>query len=1676
MQSPSDSKKSNYNKKALWSAVQSLLSRYRKGPKLQPIARTENLPLSFGQERLWVLSQLGGDNTVYNIPFAFWLNGDLNVTALENSLREILQRHEILRTTFPSVHSQPVQVISSEMDLRLLPIGLQNLKKTEQQARIEQITQEQIRQPFDLDQGPLWRFQLLRLTPEHHLLLMTVHHIIYDGYSHSIFTQELSVLYQDFSTGKPSSLKDLPLQYADFARWQRQWLQGEVLRSQIAYWKQQLDGDIPALQLPYETLHNNRRAEHLTYRTTYKGERVSFELSTHLSASLKALSERQGVTLYIILLTAFNLLLYQYTQQKDFLISSTQAGRNLPKVQGLIGFFNQIVPLRTNLSGNPSFVELVDQIHRVVLGAYQYQDLPLQLLAEFHNLADKQLYQVMFAFQNVPTQLLKLSEVTVQAEYLNPGTSNFDLFLSLESIEDETEIIAGYFEYKTELFTAKTIAKMRLNFHDLLRIIVENPDRKLSDFQILKEVNQDQTLVQSLPSAEPFVAPRNPIETQLAQIWAEVLRREKVGIHDNFFHLGGHSLLATQVISRVNTAFSAELPILRLFEHSTIAELAQSIHDYLEDHPGVLQPKIQPVSRQQQLPLSFAQQRLWFLDRLGSSSAYNLPVGLVLRGSVNVPALEQALQEIVNRHETLRTTFATAAGIPYQVIHPQMIVNLPMVDLSESTSEAQMAEVNHLIATETTRPFDLSCDPMLRGLLLNLGQSSVSLPSLKFDGTETHYILLLTIHHIAADGWSMAVLMQELTALYSAFSQGLSSPLPDLPIQYADFAVWQHHYLQGDRLTRQLNYWTTQLADAPQLLQLPTDRPRSPKESFRGDRVSVEINADLTQQLRQLSQAQGTTLYMTLLAAFQMLMYRYSGQTDMVVGSPIANRNRQEIESLIGFFVNTLAMRVDLSGVDGKLPSFLEILAQVKQTAQAAYDHQDLPFEQLVGELQLERSTSIQPLFNIVFVLHNRNLNPQLQFHKLQHHWFDINNKTAKYDLLLQLTETSEGLTGSFEYCTDLFEAETIRRMVGHFHTLLTSVAIDPHQPITKLSILPAAEKHQLLVTWNQTQVNYPKDNCIHELFEEQVQETPDAVAVVFENQQLTYDQLNCRANQLAHYLRNLGVKPEDLVGLCVERSPLMIIAILGILKAGGAYIPLDPTYPQDRLNFMLEDGKVSILLTQLILKEKLPHHQAKPIFLDEIEEEITQNSPENLSKVITGSNLAYVIYTSGSTGKPKGVAIEQFGLYNLAKFQQSIFNLSSKSRILQFTSLSFDVSIWEILMALAAGGSLYLGSKYSLLPGINLIERLRTDKITHINLTPSALSVMPLEDLPALETIIVAGEACTADLVQKWGAKRQFFNAYGPTEITVIATVKQCDPTDPIAPIGQPITNTQTYLLDQELQPVPIGVPGELYIGGVGVARGYLNRSQLTQERFIANPFGEGRLYKTGDLCRYLPDGNLVFLGRIDHQVKIRGFRIELGEIETTLRQHPNVQDVVVVAVSEENQKRLIAYLAPQLTDSKVTELRCYLKQKLPDYMIPSAFISLKQFPKTPSNKIDRKALPAPDIIPSTVPYAPPHSQAEHQIATVWKQVLNRQELSIHDSFFDVGGHSLLVIQVHSLLEPNYPFLKVIDLFSYPTIHGLATYLDQSATNSKKPQQQAPQARGAKRRVSQTARQQKRR
>ena len=1133
---------------------------------------------------------------------------------------------------------------------------------------------------------------------------------------------------------------------------------------------------------------------------------------------------------------------------------------------------------------------------------------------------------------------------------------------------------------------------------------------------------------------ETFVAPRTPVEEVLAGIWAEVLGLDRVGVQDNFFELGGHSLLATQVISRVRDAFSVELSLYSLFEASTITSLGEKIEAARREGLGLQAPPILPRTQNENLPLSFAQQRLWFLDQLvPDAPIYNIPLAYRVTGQLNVAALEQSLGEIVRRHEALRTTFTAVDGQPIQVIAPEIDLRLPVVDLWEIPETERDADVQRLTTQEAQQPFDLTTGPLLRVKLLRLD--------------EAEHVLLLTMHHIISDGWSLNMLMRELTVLYEAFSTGKPASLPELPIQYADFALWQREWLSGAVLDSQLAYWKQQLGGELPVLELPTDRPRLPVQTYRGARQSFELSKDLTDALKALSRREGVTLFMTLLAAFKTLLYRYTGQEDVIVGVPIANRNRAEIEGLIGFFVNTLVLRSNLSGI----PSFRELLGRVREVALGAYAHQDMPFEMLVEELQPERDMSYNPLFQVMFVLQNAPM-PDWEFSGLTLSSLAVDSKTAKFDLSLSLTETEQGLIGVFGYNRDLFDEATIARTVGHLQILLEGVVADPDKRIYELPILTEAERHQLLVEWNDTEADYPQDKCIHQLFEEQVERTPDHVAVVFEDQKLTYRELNAKANQLAHYLQKLGVGPEVLVGICVERSLEMLVGLLGILKAGGAYVPLDLRAPRTRLTFMLEDAKARVLLTQQGLVERFSEYGGHVVCLDTNWDTIKRENVKNPTSGVATNNLVYVIYTSGSTGKPKGVLVEHHSLGTLAAPARSQpYNVKPDSRVLQFAPLSFSTSVPEIFMTLLVGATLYLAKQESLLPGSGLTCLLRNQAITNVKVTPSVLAAMPDEEFPALQTIAVIGENCSAELVTRWATGRQFLNSYGATEASIYGTVAECINEKLNPSIGRPLANTQIYLLDSNLQPVPIGVSGELHIASAGLARGYLNQPNLTVERFIPNPFSNepgARMYKTGDLAYYLPDGNIILLGRIDNQIKIRGFRIELEEIEAVLVQHSTVRKAVVTAREDvPGNKRLVGYVVlNQNQTATIDELPRFLKQKLPDYTVPSAFVFLNALPLNPNGKIDHHVLPAPDQLrpEQLVTFVEPCTPIEKQIADIWTQVLRVEQVSIYDNFFDLGGHSLLATQVISRLRQTFSMeLPLRSLFELPTVAELAKRIE---------------------------------
>ena len=1067
----------------------------------------------------------------------------------------------------------------------------------------------------------------------------------------------------------------------------------------------------------------------------------------------------------------------------------------------------------------------------------------------------------------------------------------------------------------------------------------------------------------------------------------------------------------------------------------------------------------------EELPLSYAQQRLWFLDQLEPNSPfYNISLALHLAGNLQVDVLEKSLQEIIQRHEALRTNFATVEGNPVQVIKPESNWQLTLVNGKDSPKYREEQEIKKWLETHSHQPFDLANDSLIRATLLQL--------------SDTEHFLLICLHHIVSDGWSMGVFIEELTTLYHAYTKGLEPLLPELPIQYADFAIWQREYLQGEIRQNQLNYWQKQLAAAPALLDLPTDYPRPLQQSFQGDRIKCILSPELSQGLNKLSREKGVTLFMTLLTAFQTLLYRYTGQTDILVGTPIANRTRSELAGLIGFFVNTLVLRTDLAGN----PSFSELLKQVRETATDAYDHQDLPFEMLVEALQPERNMSYTPLFQVMFGLDNEPIN-EIALEGIKVTRQPLEFKTAKFDLSLSIQVKEARLTAIWEYNTDLFDKSTIERLSGHFVNLLTGIIANPEQTVSQLPLLTESERNQLLFDWNQTETDYKNELCLHQLFEQQVKQNPQVIAVKLEDEFLTYQELNCKANQLAHYLQSLGVKAESLVGIFVERSLDMIIGILGILKAGGAYIPLDIDYPQERIAYLIEDTQLSILLTQSQLLEQLPAFQGTTICLDQDWSIIAKQSKVSPLVEVDQHNLAYIIYTSGSTGQPKGVMIEHRSVVNYILTTIREYGITSEDQVLQFSSICFDASVEEIFGGLLSGATLVLRTEEMLRSSEDFWQCCQKWQLTVLGI-PTAywhqlaaeLTLDNLRILSNIKVIFIGGEAIQTAKVQQWQTVTghysplpRLFNGYGPTEATIATTFYQfTSPTITNVPIGRPISNTQIYILDACLQPVPVGVAGELHIGGVGLARGYFNRPELTQEKFIPNSFEKdevipptplnkggnepSKLYKTGDLARYLPDGNIEYVGRIDNQVKIRGFRIELGEIEAVLSQNQAVQSSCVI-VREDNpgEKQLVAYIVPKL-GVKLTsgDLRQFLSHKLPGYMVPGAFVMLESFPLTANGKIDRRALKAPSNTSDSDRFIEARNQLELNLVQIWSKVLKIDKISVHDNFFDLGGHSLLApYLITQIKEQLGKEIAVTTIFQNPTIEQLATIIQTDADSS---------------------------
>lgn len=1147
-----------------------------------------------------------------------------------------------------------------------------------------------------------------------------------------------------------------------------------------------------------------------------------------------------------------------------------------------------------------------------------------------------------------------------------------------------------------------------------------------------------------------YQPPRNEIEATLCDTWTQLFGLSRVGIDDSFFDLGGHSLLAARFITQTREKLQVELQLSDLFAAPTIGQLAGVINAYKAQ--GKQPTTIQPAPVQEYYPLSFSQERVWFIQQMDSDNiAYQFQSLLRLKGKLDVAILEQALTQVVERHETFRTTYHVVADKPVQKVNPPFAVTVPIIDLRHLDAAAQETQLQETLRQLFERHFDLACLPLTEWALIRL--------------SDQEQILTHVEHHLVHDGWSYNVFLRDFLEIYRALATGSTPQLPEMPIQFKDYCYWEREWVAGPEGQKQLAYWQKQLAGGPTVLELATDLPRPPVQTFRGRAERLALPVDLSRDLLSFVRHEGITLYTGMLAAFAVLLHRYSGRDDINVGAGMANRRWRESEPLIGMIVNNVVLRNDLSGT----PTFRELLQRTRELVVAGYQNQDVPFDKVVEALQPPRTLSYNPLFQVAFSFHHTHL-PELSLPGLTLELTEaVSNHSSKFDINIIVIPRPEQLVGVghdaaadqiiviWEYNTDLFHTATMNQMIQHYQNLLRAFIANPDLPIDDVALLRAEERQQLLVAWNQTATEYPAA-AIHTLFEEQARQTPTALALKMGDQQMSYAELNQRADQLAAHLLALGVQPEDRVGICLERSLDLIVGILAILKAGGAYVPLDSTYPAERLSFMLDDAQINILLAHSHLLDRLPKSDSTLVCVDQFDWSL-------VGKTVTWptrhpDNLAYIMYTSGSTGQPKGVAVTHRNVVRLVR-NTNYVHLDASERLLQFAPISFDASTFEIWGALLNGAPLTIfpGDAFSLEA---LAQTITQEGITTLWLTAGLFHQM-VEEQPAalaqVRQLLAGGDVLSVSHVQQMlqqPGSRTLINGYGPTECTTFSTcypMTDATQTGHSVSIGRPIANAQTYILDRWLNPTPPGVPGELYIGGDGLARGYLNRPSRTAQQFVPHPFSSqpgSRLYRTGDLARYRQDGTIEFMGRIDTQVKIRGFRIEPGEIETVLAQHPGVQQAVVVARTYgQGDKRLVAYVVADDAAALTPDtLRDYLKSHLPAYMVPAYFVTLPELPLNPNGKVDRKALPDPEQAfahYSNGHYVPPSTPVEVALSDIWSQVLGKEKISIHDNFFDLGGHSLLATRVVARVrETMNTQVSVVDLFEQPTIHDLADTLIQ--------------------------------
>ncbi len=1631
-------------------------------PAAERVERTGELPLSFAQERLWFLEQLQPGTAAYNVPMPVRLRGPVRPAALAAALREVVRRHQVLRVTFGERDGQPVQWVSPPSDLPFPRVDLAALAAAAREAEHERLTVEEVGRPFDLQRGPVTRALLLRLDPDDHVMILTLHHIAADGWSLGILIHELLALYQAAVAGAPSPLPEPVRQYFDFAHWQRGWLQGETLERLLTYWRQALAGLPEVLELPADRPRPPVRS--------FRGSTLDFAFPAAVARDLKAVARATRTTPFMVLLAGFDALLARYSGQEDFAVGSAIANRNRAEHEGLIGFFVNTLVLRGRPAGGLTFRELLGQVRDVTLGAYEHQDLPFERIVEElqpeRNLSHSPLFQVSLTLQNNELPPLVLPGLAVES--LRPGTvtAKFDL---TDALEERDGTLRGSPEYAVDLFDAPTVKRLTENLEALLAAAAAAPETPLAALPLhdpaAHRPNHDQrrpaepARAARRPRQEGYAAPRTPVERALAAIWREVLGVGRVGVHDDFFELGGHSLLTARVASRVRQDLGASLSVRQMFEASTLEALAAAVEAAgggVAASPAAAAPA--GVTRRppgdRDLPLSFPQERLWFLDRLDPGNpAYNIAATVRMVGDLRVGALAATFNEVLRRHEALRTVFVTVEGVPRQRVLPFAAAAVPLIDLAGLPLPAPDREAGRLGQQLADWCFDLTRGPMLMAALVRLE------PAL-------HHCAAV-FHHIASDGWSIGVFFHEVSVLYPAFLEGRPSPLPELPVQYPDYALWQRRAI-ADTLEREVGYWLERLGGEIAPLELPIDRPRPAVQSYRGASLTLTVRPAVAARLTTLSLREGSTLFMTLLAAAKVLFHRLSGQDDILVGAPIAGRRMVETEGLIGFFLNTLVLRTDLAGN----PTFRELLARVRAVTLGAYSHQDIPFEALLARLPQQRDPSRTPLFQVMFNMLNTPDSQAIPLPGLTIEPFAVPELASKFDLTFYVTDLKEeGIHFHLLYNADLFTGERMEELLAQLAFLLEQAAEAPATPIEALSLVTAAARAAL------PDPAAPLDaawvGAIHDLFSARARTAPERTAVADRDGAWSYGELETGSNRLAGRLVAAGVGKGERVAVWVHRSAPVAAAVLGALKAGAAFTMLDPAYPPARLVEILRvatpralvrleaagplpDAVEAWLIETGCRQVDLPRGGAGAVL------ERLAGFPDAPPAVAVGADdVAVIGFTSGSTGTPKGIAGRHGPLTHFLPWQCERFGLSAADRFSLLSGLAHDPLQRDLFTPFYLGATLVVPNPEDVGVSGRLAEWLAREEVTVAHLTPAMAQILTERpshgaavQAPSLRFVLLVGDALTrldVARIRRLAPRVTCVNLYGSTETQRAVAYHVVEETGEdarqVLPLGAGMRDVQLLVINRGGELAGIGEVGEIAVRSPHLAQGYLGDEALTADKFRLNPFtGQAgdRIYRTGDLGRYLPDGEVTFAGRADLQVKIRGFRIEPAEIEARLVALPGVREAVVVAREDRGEKRLVAYVVADGAGTSAARLRQALRDRLPAYMVPSAFVLLPRLPITPNGKIDRRALPPPiEEAAEARGFAAPESAVEERIAAVWREVLGVEKVGVNDNFFDVGGHSLLLVRLHSRLQEELGReISLMELFNHPNIRSQADHL----------------------------------